>query len=72
MVANGNFWSEARNLELQVAPESDDFETVGYLKITKDKVLDAYLTKCKGHSQLRHESQIKRENEISTQTWMSS
>jgi len=36
---------------------------VGCLKITEDKALDADLTKRKGYFQLRHESQVRSENE---------
>ena len=35
---------------------------VGCLKITEDKTLDADLTKCEDHSQLKCESQVRREN----------
>ena len=39
---------------------------IGCLNIIEDKALDAGLTKCKGHSQLRRESQVRRKNGIST------
>jgi len=46
--------------------------SIGYLKITEDKALDAGVTKREGHSQLRRQSQVRRKYEISTQMWISS
>ena len=38
--------------------------SVGCLKITENKALDADLTKCKGHTQLRRKSQVRCEMDL--------